>query len=160
MAPSSPVTRSSLQELVPMLSAQPLAGLPARVWSDDEWERIKLGYAACDMDEKWDVFVEGQVAYLHRSWTGFAVFEAKFSAVQGGWRISEALVESDQFRYRGVSDRYASVLLELVFSNVVLGEPATELRAEMAALLTRQSVNAEVPAAAIERSLLGLRTDS
>lgn len=71
-----------------------MTDLPIRVWGDKEWERIKLGYAARDMDEKWDVLVEETVAYLHRSWTGFAVFEARFCAVEGGWRISEALVES------------------------------------------------------------------
>jgi hypothetical protein len=160
MTSSSPVTRSSLHELVPMLGPQPLADLPIRVWSDDEWERIKLGYAARDMDEKWDVLVEAQVVYLHRSWTGFAVFEARFSAVEGGWRISEALVESAPSRHRCDSARYARVMLELVLSNVVLGEPAVELRAEMAALLTPQSRKTEVPTAAIERSMLGLRSDS
>ena len=43
--------------------------LPARVWSQEQWERIKRGYQARDMDEKWDVFVENRVAFLHRSWT-------------------------------------------------------------------------------------------
>jgi hypothetical protein len=41
--------------------------LPTRTWSDEQWERIKLGYEARGMDEKWDVFVEDQMAFLHRS---------------------------------------------------------------------------------------------
>jgi hypothetical protein len=125
-----------------------------------EWERIRLGYAARDMDEKWDVLVEGQVAYLYRSWTGFAVFEAKFSAAEGGWCISEALVESAKSRYRNSSEQRARVTLELVLSNIVLNEPAIELKAEMVALLTQKSVKAETPAAAIEHSVLGLRSHS
>ncbi|GLY04265.1 hypothetical protein [Actinoplanes sp. NBRC 101535] len=122
-----------------MLEPQRLADLPARIWSDAEWERIQLGYAARDMDEKWDVLVEGKVTYLHRSWTGFAIFEARFDAVDGGWRISEALTESARSRHRYHSDRYARVMLELVLSSVVLGEPASELRAETVALLTTGS---------------------
>lgn len=51
MTSSSSVTRSSLQGLVPMEDPQPLTDLPTRVWDDDEWERIKLGYAPRDMDE-------------------------------------------------------------------------------------------------------------
>ncbi|RAK29214.1 hypothetical protein B0I29_1185 [Actinoplanes lutulentus] len=143
-----------------MEAPQSLTDLPTRVWDDDEWKRIKLGYAARGMDEKWDVLVEGQVAYLHRSWTGFAVFEVTFSSVKGGWRISEALVESAQSRQRRGSHRYARVLLELVLSNVVLGEPAIDLRDEMVALLTSKPGNAEVPTAAIEQSVIGLRSYS
>src|SRR6185437_15558332 len=63
--------------------------LPGRVWSQRQWELIKRGYRAQDMDEKWDVFVEDQVAFLHRSWTGNGMFEATFSPAGGGWRISE-----------------------------------------------------------------------
>jgi hypothetical protein len=36
MTSSSPVTRSSLQELVPMEDPQPLADLPTRIWSGEE----------------------------------------------------------------------------------------------------------------------------
>ncbi len=42
-------------------------------------ETPERGYRARGMDEKWDVFVENHVAFLHRSWTGNGVFEATFS---------------------------------------------------------------------------------
>jgi hypothetical protein len=70
--------------------------LPARVWSQEQWERIKRGYQARDMDEKWDVFVENRVAFLHRSWTGNGVFEASFSPAGDGWHISAAQTSSER----------------------------------------------------------------
>ena len=112
-----------------------MAELPARVWSDDQWEQIRLGCVARSMDEKWDVFVEGQAAHLLRSWTGFEIFEATFSVVDGGWRISTAFVESDPSRYHHRSERFARVMLELVFSNILLGEPAIDLRAELVTVM-------------------------
>lgn len=96
--------------------------------------RIKCGYRAQDMDEKWNVFVESRVAFLHRSWTGHGVFEASFSPADGGWHISAAVAESDSKRVRNVSAQRNRVLRELVLSEIVLGERAADLRAELVRL--------------------------
>jgi hypothetical protein len=132
--------------------------LPARVWADEEWERIKLGYRARSMDEKWNVFVDGNVAFLHRSWTGHAVFEATFSRVDRGWRISAAVAESHPKRAAKVSPQLNRVLLELVLSAIVLGEPGADLRAELV-LLSRPDDHPAPPEGLIEHSILGLRSE-
>ncbi|MEV1070121.1 hypothetical protein, partial [Streptomyces sp. NPDC050263] len=106
--------------------------LPRRIWSDEEWERIQLGYSSRDMDEKWDVFAEGDVVFLHRSWTGSGVFEATFAPVDaGGWQITEAVVERDPERYRNDDDEYDCLMLELMLSAIVLGESANQLREKL-----------------------------
>ncbi|WP_199545773.1 hypothetical protein [Streptomyces sp. N35] len=134
---------------------------PRRIWSDADWERIQLGYAARDMDEKWNVFTEGEVVFLHRSWTGHGVFEATFAPVDGGGRqITRAVAEGDTDRYRSTDDAYDCVMLELVLSAIVLGEPATGLRSKLVELTRRQSPSADAPAGVIQHSALGLRSDS
>lgn len=156
MSETSPVTRASLGKAFPIVAPVSMTLLPMRVWTEEQWERIKCGYRAQDMDEKWDVFVEDQVAFLHRSWTGNGIFEATFSPAGGGWRISGAVVGAA--RARAVPAELNRVLLELVLCAVVLGEPAAGLRAE----LVRLSVPADCPApprGAIEHSVLGLRSD-
>ncbi|SNY44116.1 hypothetical protein [Paractinoplanes atraurantiacus] len=161
MIEPSPVTRSSLRQVSPIVAPMPMTELPSRTWSGEQWNRIKLGHEARDMDEKWNVFVEDQVAFLHRSWTGHGVFEASFSPVDvGGWRISAATVESDPSRYRRGSERYDRVMAELVISAIVLGEPAPDLRAELIALTTQESGRTDLPADLIEHSVLGLRSAS
>ncbi|WP_345584359.1 hypothetical protein [Streptomyces prasinosporus] len=135
--------------------------LPQRIWSDEDWERIQRGYASRDMDEKWNVFTEGEVAFLHRSWTGRGIFEATFAPVDdGGRRIARAVVERDPKRYRGTDDDYDCLMLELVISAVVLGEPATDLRARLVELTRRRSGSADAPAGLVQHSALGLRSDS
>jgi hypothetical protein len=131
--------------------------LPARVWTQGQWECIKRGYRARDMDEKWNVFVEDHVAFLHRSWTGHGVFEASFSPTDSGWHISAAAAESDSMRVRNVSAQLNQVLLELVLSAIVLGEPAADLRAELVRLISPQDRPAP-PEGVIEHSILGLRS--
>ncbi|WP_126641083.1 hypothetical protein [Embleya hyalina] len=134
--------------------------LPRRVWSDEDWERIRLGYRSRDMDEKWDVFAEGDVVFLHRSWTGNGVFEATFAPGDGGGRrIAEAVVERDAERYRGDDDEYDCLMLELVLSAIVLGEPARELREKLVESTRKRSGSTDVPAGLVQHSALGLRTD-
>ncbi|MFF8271457.1 hypothetical protein ACF059_29320 [Streptomyces sp. NPDC016562] len=138
-----------------------MSRLPQRIWSDEDWKQIQLGYAARDMDEKWNVFTEGEVVFLHRSWTGHGVFAATFGPVDGGgWQIVSAVVERDAERYRGTDDAYDCVMLELVISAIVLGEPAADLRSQLVELTRRQSGSADAPAGLIQHSALGLRSDS
>lgn len=153
------VTRSVFPRgLDPISDPRAMSALPVRIWSDQDWERIGLGYRARDMDEKWHVFAEGDVVYLHRSWTGYGVFEATFAAVEGGGRrIVGAVVESDAERYRCTDDEHNVVMLELVLSAIVLGEPAGELRTRLVEWARRQG-GPEVPGAALQHSLLGLRS--
>jgi hypothetical protein len=93
------VARSAFSgRIQPISRRRQLAVLPHRLWSDDEWQRIQLGYLAKDMDEKWNLFAEGSVVFLHRSWTGLGVFEVTFApADDGGWRISQAVVRRERF---------------------------------------------------------------
>ncbi|MFE5969114.1 hypothetical protein [Streptomyces sp. NPDC056463] len=135
--------------------------LPQRVWSDEDWERIQCGYGAQDMDEKWDVFAEGEVVFFHRSWTGYGVFAATFAPVEGGgWGIASAVVERDGERYGGTDDAYDCLMLELVITAIVLGEPAPELRLRLVELTRRKSRSADAPAGVIQHSALGLRLGS
>ncbi|MCX5409707.1 hypothetical protein OHA37_38350 [Streptomyces sp. NBC_00335] len=135
--------------------------LPRRIWSEEDWERIQRGFGAGDMDEKWDVFTEGEVVFLHRSWTGYGVFAATFAPVDGGgWRIAKAEVERDAERYGGTDDAYDCLMLELVITAIVLGEPAPDLRSKLVELTRRKSRSADAPAGLIQHSALGLRSDS
>ena len=156
------VTRSTFSgRIQPVSAPQPMPQLPRRIWSDEDWTRIQLGYASGDMDEKWDVFTEGEVVFLHRSWTGNGIFAATFAPVDGGgWQIDSAVVERDAERYAGTDDAYDCVVLELVISTIVLGEPATDLRAKLVELTRRKSGSTDAPAGLIQHSALGLRSNS
>jgi hypothetical protein len=80
------------------------------------------------MDEKWEIFAEGDVLFLHRSWTGFGIYEVSFTEANGGFRIAEGVVESDRDRYCSRSDELECVMVELMVRSLLLGEAATELR--------------------------------
>jgi hypothetical protein len=138
-----------------------MALLPRRIWSDEDWGRIQLGHLSRDMDEKWDVFAEDTVVFLHRSWTGSGIFEATFAPADGGgWQIAEAVVERDPEHYRNQDDEYDCLMLELVLSAIVLGEPSPELRSKFVDLAGKRSGHGDVPAGPVQHSALGPQADS
>ncbi|QNE79017.1 hypothetical protein F0344_01760 [Streptomyces finlayi] len=138
-----------------------MSQLPDRVWTDEDWDRIRLGYRARDMDEKWQVFVEGDVVFMHRSWTGRGVYEASFAPVTGGGRrITSAVVEADGERYRSIGDEYDRLMMELIISAIVLGEPAADLRAGLVELTARARGTSGLSSGVVQHSALGLRSGS
>ncbi|SED02042.1 hypothetical protein [Streptomyces melanosporofaciens] len=161
MTADAPLTRQSFRRLHPISTPRPVSQLPDRVWTDEDWDRIQRGYRARDMDEKWNVFVEGNVLFMHRSWTGHGVYEVSFAPAAGrGRRIASAVVEADGERYRSMGDEYDCLMMELIISAIVLGEPAAELRAGLVELIARASVRSDLPSGVVEHSALGLRSGS
>ena len=47
--------------------------------SFEELEWLRFGWTPASMEEKWFIFWETDVLYLHRSWTGDAVFALPFT---------------------------------------------------------------------------------
>ncbi|GLZ80754.1 hypothetical protein Afil01_55610 [Actinorhabdospora filicis] len=118
-----PVTRETIRRsLRPMSDPRPMPLTPERVWSDEEWARIRLGLAARDMDDRWDVLTEDRVVHMHRSWTGYEIFAAVFAPAEGGWRITDALVEHGPERFRSGGDAEDRRLLEAVLDIVLRHE--------------------------------------
>jgi hypothetical protein len=85
-----------------------------RAYSATEFERIKEGDVPEDMDDKWFAFFEEPWLYLHRSWTGFCVYQVRFEPADGGGRVAEALVSRDPKQYRETDGSRATLLLAVL----------------------------------------------
>lgn len=104
--------------------------LPERVWSADQWARIRAGSPAKGMEDHWCSFTEGNRYFVYRSWSGHGIFEATFEPCPGGYRIASAVVETSwRRRHPWVLSRhgaeYYCVLLEELVWNVALAESET-----------------------------------
>lgn len=113
------------------------------------------------MDEKWNVFVEGDVLFMHRSWTGRGIYEVSFAPAAGrGRKIGSAVVEADEERYRRSGDEYDCLMMELVINAIILGEPDPELRTRLVELTARASGTKNLSSGVVQHSALGLRSGS
>lgn len=85
-----------------------------RSYSADEFERLKEGHVPEEMEDKWFAYYEEPWLYLHRSWTGFGIFQVRFQRAGKGNRVAEALVSRDPEQYTSTDDISDSRLLAML----------------------------------------------
>ncbi|MCF2526987.1 hypothetical protein [Yinghuangia soli] len=143
MSSDEVASRDAFFGLSPIRRPRRLRLLPTRVWTAEQWHRIQRGHMAESMEGHWCAFAEGDRVFLHRTWTGYGIYEATFEPFEGGFRIAEAVVETHWRRYAPVISRYAaqhySVLLEGVLASIAMEEWPADLQQrsdEVQALMT------------------------
>jgi len=82
----------------PMLAPRPLPAPPRR-YTDKDYADIRLGVTAREMEERWNIWCNGDVIHVHRSWTGFEIYRATFTRLADGWAMTEVACESDRERF-------------------------------------------------------------
>jgi hypothetical protein len=92
------------------LPAQRQAIALERTYSSEEFARLQEGYIPREMEDKWFSFYEEPWLYLHRSWTGYCVYQARFELTASGARPVEMLANRDPQQYRGTDERDALLL--------------------------------------------------
>jgi hypothetical protein len=85
-----------------------------RAYAADEFARIKEGDVPQEMEDKWFTFYEEPWLYLHRSWTGFGIYQVRFEQTDGGGRVVEALVSRDPEQYGSTNSTSDALLLALL----------------------------------------------
>jgi len=105
------LTPDDLRKVKPIKRPEPIP-VPDTVWTPGRWQRIRHGVRAMDMDEKWNVYVVGDRLLLHRSWTGYCIFDIEVRHSVRGSRPVRAWVESDRGTYKRGTDKAESAHLE------------------------------------------------
>lgn len=71
-------------------------------YAPEEWERIQRGFIPEGMSDRWFLFVEGDWLYVHRSWTGAAIYGLRLVPdAEGTRRVAESWVSRDRAIYTG-----------------------------------------------------------
>lgn len=87
-----------------------------------QMDRIEMGIIPRDMDERWLIYYEDDILYLHRSWTGYCTFVVRFIALEdGSARMCECLVSRDESQYGGKNDAEDLKLLNSIIDELLLG---------------------------------------
>jgi hypothetical protein len=72
------------------------------------------------MEDKWFVFLEGLVLYLHRSWTGRPVYKVEFEPADDGFRVKEAMLAEGAPAIGSLD--YQAKMLDFLIGAFLLGE--------------------------------------
>ncbi len=77
-----------------------------RTFSEKETEILRRGNIPREMEDKWFFYMQGDMLYAHRSWTGFCIYTVKFS--DGGKHLVTVNRDRRQYSCRSLKkDREA-----------------------------------------------------
>ena len=101
----------------------PMEPIPYRAFfSAAEYATIQRGLVPEQMEDKWFIFWDRDVLYMHRSWTGHCVYRVVFQAQRDAYEVHEAYVSTDETKYRRGPVEYEVRLVEFLIRALLLEE--------------------------------------
>lgn len=86
--------------------------------------RIRLGVVPVQiMEDRWFIYWHDGALYLHRSWTGFCIYVARFAMEGSSAGIIVAEANRDRAQYSNTADAYDVATLLWLIDHIVLGYP-------------------------------------
>lgn len=103
---------------------------PRLNYTAKEMERIQRGFFPTVMEQKWFLYFTGHRLRMHRSWTGFLIYDVSFAFdSNGGASVTEVAVNRDPDQYGNTDDEEDLRLLgEIIRGHLLepLEEPAVD----------------------------------
>ena len=91
-----------------------------RVFTEQEYGQIRLGFIPESMEDKWFMFTEDDTLYIHRSWTGICIYQLALMKEGTNYLVCQALVNRDESQYSGGDDSYDEKLLMFLIDHLLL----------------------------------------
>lgn len=92
-----------------------------RTYTPLEMKAIRQGLIPEVMEDKWFIYYEDDVLYLHRSWTGVCVYEAHFHQGDYRWTVERLMVNRNPDQYTQTDDEYDARLFAFLVDVLLLG---------------------------------------
>ena len=90
------------------------------VFNADQFSRLVEGLVPCKMEDKWFIYYEEPDLFLHRSWTGQAVYRVKLKRSTEGAEVEEALWSKELAETSKLDVQYQGQLVDFLISNLLL----------------------------------------
>ena len=121
---SEPATRQSCSNSKPLPPQRaPLSF--ERAFTEEEYDLIRQGVIPKVMEDRWFIFLEEDVLYIHRSWTGFCIYQVSLKKDGEQYRVVEVLVNRDSSQYPATDDQFNAKLLNSLIDHFLLRRPTT-----------------------------------
>ena len=93
-----------------------------REFSVEEFKMISRGFIPQEMEDKWFMYLEDTVLYMHRSWTGICIYKVELQEMANGWAVRQAWINGNSVQYKRKDDCYESERLDRLISFLVMDE--------------------------------------
>lgn len=93
--------------------------------TEEEYQVIRYGLIPQAMEDKWFIFLEQDILYVHRSWTGNCIYQLRLRKDGANYTVTEALANRDVSQYKWADDGYDEKLLTFLIDCLLLGRSST-----------------------------------
>ena len=94
-----------------------------KVYSPEEFDRIKLGLIPKEMEDKWFIYFENQSLNIHRSWTGYHIYQITIQSQEDNtYKIIQTLVNRNKDQYNQQNYEYDVLLIDYLIDRLLLGK--------------------------------------
>src|SRR5690242_9563758 len=83
-----------------------------RIFSYNEFERVKTGLVPREMEDKWFIYYENHTLNIHRSWTGHHIYMITMQPQEDNtFAVTQAIVNRNKDQYNRQNNAYDVSLL-------------------------------------------------
>lgn len=113
------IARPNSWNIVQMPAA--VASLPLnRTYTVEEFNVLARGFVPEVIEHKWFIFMQDNVLFFHRSWTGLCIYKVAFEQNNAEYVVQEALVNRDLEQYNSTDNSYETALLSWLIDGFLL----------------------------------------
>jgi ADP-ribosyl-[dinitrogen reductase] hydrolase len=122
-----------------------------KVYSSEEFDRIKLGLIPKEMEDKWFIYYENHSLNIHRSWTGYHIYQITIQSQEDNtYKVIQTLVNRNKDQYSQQNDEYDVLLIDYLIDRLLLGKNVrfptpTDLTGEAKAIYKHSMVGYATP---------------
>jgi hypothetical protein len=91
-----------------------------RSFTQSEFLRLKRGFVAESMEDRWHIFFKDPWLTFVRSWTGFCVYKVRLEKNDPGNGIAEVWVNRDRRQYGGDDTQEETDILSHLIDHLLL----------------------------------------
>jgi hypothetical protein len=92
-----------------------------RSFTEAEFLRLKQGFVAESMEDRWHILFKDPWLTFVRSWTGFCVYKVRLEQHDTRYTIAQVWVNRDRCQYGGDDPREEARLLSFLIDRLLLG---------------------------------------
>ncbi|MBN8854538.1 MAG: ADP-ribosylglycohydrolase family protein [Sphingobacteriales bacterium] len=94
-----------------------------RVFSSEEFERIRMGLVPRQMEDKWFIYYDDDVLNFHRSWSGVHVYKVALrNTGNNNYETTEVVVNRNRKQYNQGNPEYDVLLVNYLIDRLLLGK--------------------------------------
>lgn len=86
--------------------------------------RIRKGFLPMVMEDRWFAWFDESVLHLHRSWTGFCIYQVRFRKEAKGWRAVSAKVNRNPDQYGQTDDGEDRRMIAGLIDGLLVNRPS------------------------------------